>query len=129
MSFDIAGQNAASDNEVIAFPNKEGAAGTDLFILARSGMWQLMFAPHGVLVTSNGANLCVSEPSSLSGLVLRRCSTSPWQHWIPVAVTGGVELKNSATGDIVKSHGMGAQLVGVAVPATPDGSEIWHGAF
>jgi hypothetical protein len=122
---DSQGQADATNNPIIGWPDSASDPGTDFFQLAYErnafkGV-MFMFAPGGIL-----SNMCAADPGN-GKVVLRPCNGSDWQRWVATEVgnTGYSTWANLATNRILQAGAKGAQLVTVASPTTPLGTQQW----
>lgn len=113
--FDVYQQKASVNNKIIGYANSDTDKATDFFQYAYDGGTAkvFMYAPNGV-----PADLCVSEPYNLAGLVLRPCNGSRFQQFTAKQVGSSTfyTWTNGATGDLVSANGPRGQLTGMAAP-------------
>ncbi len=122
LSWNVRGNVAAVNAQIIGWPNSDFNRGLDFFQFSYAGGTPKIFeyAPNGI-----ASNLCVSQPLPNAGLVLRVCNGSPWQRFVAKAAPSGFTWTNVATGRVVTSGGRGVQLRGVPAPATPGPNQEW----
>jgi hypothetical protein len=120
--FDVYRQAAKPGNKIIGYANSDSDPATDFYTFAYQGGSEKIFeyAPNGI-----ASNLCISEPASHSGLVLRVCNGSRWQQFEATAVATGFTWTDKATGDLVEAAGARVQLAGVSVTATLNATLEW----
>jgi hypothetical protein len=118
-AWDVAGQKAALDTKIIAYPNSTADPATDFIRTGPvpAGPFRYEYAPRGV-----HSGFCVSDPgggdpgdlAGPDGIELRGCNTGNFQRFRPGKVngSGGAQLVNVATNLPVQTNGTRAQLTG-----------------